>query len=112
MAITVSCKRSVRAGLALMLVAAMAALALEPSAADSAASPHPGRQAGHAGEYRNPVLNRDFPDPTVIRAANGAYYAYATETDRGGRHIDIQVAKSRDLVHWRSLGDALRRLPR
>jgi len=26
--------------------------------------------------YRNPVLDADFPDPTVIRAADGLYYVY------------------------------------
>lgn len=33
--------------------------------------------------YSNPVLKADFPDPTVIRAADGLYYAYATQTNRG-----------------------------
>lgn len=50
----------------------------------------------------NPVLDRDFPDPTVIRA-NGKYYAYATQS--GG--ANIQVATSADLQHWQLLGDAL-----
>ena len=29
--------------------------------------------------YSNPILNKDFADPTVIRPANGKYYAYATQ---------------------------------
>lgn len=57
--------------------------------------------------YRNPVLDADFPDPTVIRAADGFYYGYATQTKREGQWINIQVARSRDLVHWQHLGDAL-----
>jgi arabinan endo-1,5-alpha-L-arabinosidase len=57
--------------------------------------------------YTNPVLNADFPDPTVIHAADGLYYAYATQTNRGGRDINIQVARSADLVAWEHLGDAL-----
>lgn len=57
--------------------------------------------------YVNPVINADFPDPDVIRAPDGYYYAYATQTRRSGRWIDIQVARSLDLVHWRFLGDAL-----
>jgi arabinan endo-1,5-alpha-L-arabinosidase len=57
--------------------------------------------------YSNPVLDADFPDPTVIRAPDGAYYAYGTQTKRGGRWINIQLARSADLVHWRYLGDAL-----
>jgi arabinan endo-1,5-alpha-L-arabinosidase len=60
--------------------------------------------------YRNSVLARDFPDPTVIRAEDGRYYAYATQSDPG-YHIHIQVARSSDLVHWHHLGDALPKLP-
>lgn len=57
--------------------------------------------------YVNPVLDADFPDPTVIRALDGYYYGYATQTQRGGRWINIQLARSADLVHWQQLGDAL-----
>jgi len=64
-----------------------------------------------AESYRNPVLDSDFPDPDVIRAANGWYYAYSTESDRAGRHVNIQVERSRDLVQWEDLGDALPLLP-
>lgn len=57
--------------------------------------------------YANPVLDADFPDPTVIRASDGTYYAYATQTQRDGKWINIQVARSSDLVHWQPVGDAL-----
>jgi arabinan endo-1,5-alpha-L-arabinosidase len=57
--------------------------------------------------YENPVLDADFPDPAVLRAADGYYYVYATQTERDGRMINIQVARSRDLVAWEHLGDAL-----
>ena len=57
--------------------------------------------------YANPVLDADFPDPSVIRAPDGFYYAYATQTERDGRWLNIQVARSADLVHWQHLGDAL-----
>jgi arabinan endo-1,5-alpha-L-arabinosidase len=57
--------------------------------------------------YANPVLDADFPDPAVLRAPDGYYYAYATQTRRGGRWTNIQVARSSDLVHWQHLGDAL-----
>lgn len=57
--------------------------------------------------FTNPLLSSDFPDPTVIRADDGQYYAYATQTSMGGRDINIQVARSRDLVTWEHLGDAL-----
>ncbi|HEV2912456.1 MAG TPA: glycoside hydrolase family 43 protein [Pyrinomonadaceae bacterium] len=57
--------------------------------------------------YANPVFDTDFPDPTVIRGGDGWYYAYATQTIIKGRMINIQVARSRDLIHWKHLGDAL-----
>ena len=64
-------------------------------------------QGRPAPTYANPVLDADFPDPTVIRAPDGFYYGYATQTERGGRMINIQVARSADLTHWQNLGDAL-----
>ncbi|MEO7277430.1 MAG: glycoside hydrolase family 43 protein [Sphingomicrobium sp.] len=57
--------------------------------------------------YLNPVLDADFPDPSVIRAGDGFYYAYATQSRRDGKWINIQVARSADLVDWQHLGDAL-----
>lgn len=56
--------------------------------------------------YENPVLNRDFPDPSVLRAPDGTYYAYATETLIDGTFYNIQVAQSQDLVTWSWEGDA------
>jgi arabinan endo-1,5-alpha-L-arabinosidase len=53
--------------------------------------------------YNNPVLDSDFPDPAVLRADDGNYYAYATQ----GNDANLQVARSADLVHWQPLGDAL-----
>jgi arabinan endo-1,5-alpha-L-arabinosidase len=60
-----------------------------------------------AATYTNPVLDTDFPDPTVIRASDGMFYAYATQTEREGRMLNVQVARSADLVRWETLGDAL-----
>jgi arabinan endo-1,5-alpha-L-arabinosidase len=61
-----------------------------------------------AGAYANPVLDTDFPDPAVLRASDGFYYAYATQTTTAeGRTLNIQVARSRDLAQWTHLGDAL-----
>jgi arabinan endo-1,5-alpha-L-arabinosidase len=56
------------------------------------------------------ALNEDFPDPTVIRASDGWYYGYATQTivEQPSVHVlNIQVARSKDLVSWELLGDAL-----
>lgn len=63
--------------------------------------------ARSATAYVNPVLDADFPDPTVINASDGFYYGYATQTQRDGKWINIQLARSSDLVHWQYLGDAL-----
>ncbi len=57
--------------------------------------------------YANPVLDYDFPDPAVLRASDGYYYAYATQTQRDGRSVNIQAARSRDLATWETLPDAL-----
>jgi len=73
-------------------------------AGGSAASTVP---ATLAGCYSNPILDGDFPDPAVILAPDGFYYAYATQTLLDGQWINIQVARSADLVHWQHLGDAL-----
>jgi arabinan endo-1,5-alpha-L-arabinosidase len=57
--------------------------------------------------YVNPVLNRDFPDPAVLRAIDGDFYAYATQSQVSERMLNIPVARSRDLVSWQLVGDAL-----
>src|SRR5205085_10131726 len=59
------------------------------------------------GSYRNPVIDSDFPDPSALRAPDGFYYVYATQGESGGRMLNIQLARSSDLVHWTRLGDAL-----
>jgi arabinan endo-1,5-alpha-L-arabinosidase len=63
------------------------------------------------GTYLNPVLDADFPDPALILAPDGYYYAYATQTLRDGHWINIQVARSTDLIDWEQLGDALPNKP-
>ncbi len=54
----------------------------------------------------NPVLDINFPDPTVINM-NGTYYAYATNSTHDGKMMNIQVASSTDLFNWTYIGDAL-----
>ena len=84
---------------------APAALALALAIMGCAA---PRASAPAAVSYTNPVLAADFPDPAVLRSSDGFYYAYATQTTTSeGRTINIQVARSRDLVSWLHLGDAL-----
>jgi len=65
-----------------------------------------------AATYFNPVLGRDFPDPAVLRDADGWFYVYGTQSESQGRMLNVQVARSRDLVTWEHLGDALPEKPR
>ena len=64
-----------------------------------------------AATYANPVLDSDFPDPAVLKAQDGFYYAYATQGEWEGQKHNVQVARSADLVTWQRLGDALRAKP-
>jgi arabinan endo-1,5-alpha-L-arabinosidase len=51
------------------------------------------------GKYSNPVVAKNVPDPTVIKADDGYFYLYAT-----GRITPIY--KSKDLVNWTFVGTA------
>lgn len=53
------------------------------------------------------AIDSDFPDPAVLRAADGWYYVYATQGEHDGAMQNIQVARSRDLQRWERIGDAL-----
>jgi arabinan endo-1,5-alpha-L-arabinosidase len=58
-----------------------------------------------APTYVNPVIDQDFPDPAVVRAADGTFYVYATQG--GAPNRNIQAARSSDLVRWELLPDVL-----
>jgi arabinan endo-1,5-alpha-L-arabinosidase len=60
-----------------------------------------------AATYANPVIDADFPDPAILKAGDSFYYVYATQGGGEGAFHNIQVARSRDLVAWEPLGDAL-----
>lgn len=64
-----------------------------------------------ADAYQNPVLDADFPDPSVLLAADGYYYAYATQTKRAGQVINFQVARSNNLIDWEHLGESMPHKP-
>lgn len=51
--------------------------------------------------YKNPVVAYSVPDPTIIRAADGNFYLYATEDIR-----NLPIHRSKDLVHWEKVGTA------
>lgn len=47
--------------------------------------------------YTNPIISAtSAADPTVIRAQDGYFYLYATQTDK----YWIPIYRSKDLVHW------------
>lgn len=51
--------------------------------------------------YFNPVVSRSLPDPTVLKAADGSFYLYATEDTR-----NVPIYKSKNLVDWEFKGTA------
>jgi arabinan endo-1,5-alpha-L-arabinosidase len=92
-----------------VLAAAIAALAIAPTAASAYTNPVPVTIPG--GDRME-----TFADPSVIRAPDGSYYAYATSDPLNGRDRDetgelrirrVPFARSRDLVHWTYQGEAL-----
>lgn len=68
-----------------------------------------------AHTYTNPVYRNNFADPNVIKAPDTFYYAYATQylQSEGSilRDINIQCLRSRNLVNWTFLGDAMPEKP-
>lgn len=58
--------------------------------------------------YLNPVYDRDFPDPFVLKYL-GEYWAYGTGFWDDGRVFGI--LRSPDLVHWQAVGGAMEPLP-
>ncbi|MEU5218728.1 family 43 glycosylhydrolase [Streptomyces sp. NPDC020807] len=80
-------RRRVLAALVLGAASCVAAVPVGAAPAPTAAPP-----AGPPA----PVLDQDFADPDVVRAADGLFHAYATNAH--GRNV--QHATSADLVHW------------
>ena len=59
----------------------------------------PGLSLG-AKDYKNPVIDRSVPDPTVLRV-DGTYYLYGTEDTH-----NLPIFKSDNLVDWTFVGTA------
>ena len=55
--------------------------------------------AGSSETYRNPVMEINTPDPTVVRAQDGSFYLYCT-----GNLVPIY--RSTDMLHWNRAGSA------
>lgn len=112
--------RSSASLLTLLLVATACAPAAEDRASSGVApsatplpgptgvtgSPSPGASSLAPGDFQNPVIDRNFADPFVLRDGDG-YVAYAT----GDLTYNIQVSTSDDLVTWTPRAEALPRLP-
>lgn len=67
--------------------------------------------ANRSVAYTNPVLRWDFADPHVMKARDGFYYAFSTEHLTYERLAYIQAARSKDLVNWELLPDAMPEKP-
>jgi arabinan endo-1,5-alpha-L-arabinosidase len=64
-------------------------------------SPVPENPLPGENTYMNPVVAYSLPDPTIIRAADGYFYLYATEDIH-----NTPIHRSSDLVTWNLLGTA------
>jgi len=56
-------------------------------------------------EYRNPILQGYYPDPSVVRVGDDYYLANSTFTSFPG----VPIFHSRDLVNWTQIGNAIDR---
>ena len=63
------------------------------------------RVPARPGDYRNPILHGFYPDPSVTRAGRDFYLVNSTFAWFPG----LPVWKSRDLVHWTQIGNAIDR---
>lgn len=65
--------------------------------------------------YSNPVFDHDFPDPNLVKGKDGYFYAYSTQAswkkeNFGGTYV-IPILRSKDLMTWEIVGDALSKKP-
>jgi arabinan endo-1,5-alpha-L-arabinosidase len=73
---------------------------------------NPAKQAEDTLDYyTNPVFEPTFADPTIIKADDNYYYAYATEDFWEGKDHLVAVIRSTDLVKWTYLADAFAKKP-
>lgn len=78
-------------------------------------SPYSQRERETSGcTYRNPVYEEFvFPDPSLLHASDGTYFACATY-NRWGDDTDrplVPIIRSPDLVNWTFVGEAFRERP-
>lgn len=58
-------------------------------------------------DYTNPIINDDFPDPSIIYVKDRGYFAYATHDIFSPTINNILIRHSTDLVHWSEAKGAL-----
>ncbi|MBA3349211.1 MAG: family 43 glycosylhydrolase, partial [Actinobacteria bacterium] len=61
-------------------------------------------KANSTPAYRNPVVDHDAPDPSVIEGGDGFYYTYTTQSG-WPTLLKIPALKSKDLIHWKLVGE-------
>ncbi len=61
--------------------------------------------------YTNPIINSDFPDPSVIYVPGDGYYAFGTHDEFSPTINNIQVCKSADMINWSEPEGALTEPP-
>ncbi|MEQ1677141.1 MAG: glycoside hydrolase 43 family protein [Chitinophagaceae bacterium] len=59
------------------------------------------------GTYNNPIINADYSDPDAIRVGNDYYMISSSFNHTPG----LPILHSKDLVNWRLIGHALKKLP-
>jgi len=61
--------------------------------------------------YKNPLLQGDFPDPSILAVKGNGFFAYATHDEFSPTINNIQVSHSYDLVNWSQPKGALAASP-
>ncbi|HYH56111.1 MAG TPA: family 43 glycosylhydrolase, partial [Anseongella sp.] len=74
-------------------------------------APAPEEGPAAANRFQNPVYGKDFPDPNLVKAPDGYFYAYSTQARRESGVQIIPIMRSRDLTSWEELGAALEKKP-
>lgn len=74
-----------------------------------------GRATDRGITYQNPVFDHNFPDPNLVQAKDGYFYAYSTNAswkkENFGGDYFLPIIRSKNLVKWEVVGDALRKKP-
>jgi len=79
--------------------------AAEPVRVDWFAYRGDGPAPAPTGRYRNPIVAGFYPDPSIVRVGDDFYMVHSTFAWFPG----VPVWHSRDLVHWRKVGNAIAR---